>query len=159
MIVLVLKVIQKGLIGTQHKSEVPLCAKAYGVWRFQISRTKEHGSRWCLGAGRCHQPGRKERAELLSPSKVRLESVHALWRSMFLHFALVQQHGHGAAGSHKRCAHAAQHALMARSTSAELGPRARTSPTLGTHLASRGLPMDSISACPQAPASHILWQT
>ena len=71
---------------------------------------------------------------------------------MFLHFALLEAGGHAAQLCCKRCAQAAQHALLPRSGSAVLNHRPHTSHSLGSLRARRGCAWTSCSCMPAGPS-------
>ena len=131
----------------------------YGVRFHRTYRLKEHGSRRTAGAATCHLQRRKPQTGSHSSSKVRPRSRNALWRTMFLHFALLGAGGHAAQLCCKRCAQAAQPAPLPRSGSAVLNRRPRTSHSLGSCGARRNCAWTSCSNMPAGPSITPALQT
>ena len=104
------------------------------------------------GAATCHHKGGTAQHPRYAPVKTRPRSRNMLWRSMFLHLALLEAGGHAAQLCCKRCAQAAQPAPLPRSGSAVLNRRPRTSHSLGSFGARRGCAWTSCSCMPAGPS-------
>ena len=124
----------------------------YGVRFYRMSRLKEHGSPRTAATTVRHLRWRILQAGSHSPSKVRPRSRNALWRTLFLHFALLGAGGHAAQLCCKRCAQAAQPAPLPRSGSAVLNHRPRTSHSPDSLCARRGCAWTSCSCMPAGPS-------
>ena len=133
-------------------TELQYLPAAYGVRFNKMSRSKEHGSPRTAATTVRHLRRRILQAGSHSPSKVRPRSRNVLWRTMFLHSALLGAGGHAAQLCCKRCAQAAQHALLPRSGSAVLNHRPRTSHSLGSLRARRCCAYTSCSCMPAGPS-------
>ena len=131
--------------------------RVYGVRFHRTYRLKEHGSRRTAGAATCHLGHGQRAAGAQSVVKTRPRSRNVLWRTMFLHLALLGAGGHAAQLCCKRCAQAAQPAPLPRSGSAVLNHRPRTSHSPDSLCARRGCAWTSCSCMPAGPSiTHAL---
>ena len=124
----------------------------YGVGFTKTYRLKEHGSRRTAGAATCHLGHGTRAAGAHAVVKTRPRSRNVLWRTMFLHSALLGAGGHAAQLCCKRCAQAAQPAPLPRSGSAVLNHRPRTSHSPDSLCARRGCAWTSCSCMPAGPS-------
>ena len=124
----------------------------HGVRFHRTYRLKEHRSPPDGHAATCQHVSCTAQVLRCATEKVRPRSRNALWRSMFLHFALLGAGDHAVQLCCKRCAQAAQPAPLPRSGSAVLNHRPRTSHSLGSLGARRGCAWTSCSCMPAGPS-------